>query len=173
MSESNVTALVVDSPQHHLAAILEGHRPASLLTLSLNPIPLVQQWCTEQGVPLTTLETLDPFAELARLGRFDLVIVADQLEYMDRHLGAELLGLLRNLHTDSLAVLYQPQLAPLALRWHRNDFLGMGLRRDAEFSEDGRSMTLYTYELDTYNFRRSWNNPQYWANPENWGRYWW
>lgn len=173
MNHIDATAPVADSPQRHLAAILDGQRPATLLTLSLNPMPVVDQWCQERGTQLTRLEEPDPFDDLARLGRFDLVIVADQLEYMTRDNGTELLGLLRNLHTNALVVLYQPQRAPDTLRWPRNDFLGMGLRREADFEDGERSMTLYSYELDTYNFRRAWNNPQYWANPENWGRYWW
>ena len=173
MNHIDATALVADSPQRHLAAILDGQQPARLLTLSLNPMPVVDQWCKDHGTHLTRLEEPDPFDSLARHGRFDLAIVADQLEYMTRDSGTELLGLLRNLHTNAMVVLYQPQHAPDALRWPRNDFLGMGLRREADFEDGERSMTLYSYELDTYNFRRAWNNPQYWANPENWGRYWW
>ncbi|MCH8542468.1 MAG: DUF6231 family protein [Alcanivorax sp.] len=173
MSQAEATVPATDSPQHHLAAILDGHRPTSLLTLSLNPVTLVDEWCREHGASNTCITEQNPFPALAELGRFDLVIVADQLEYMNRHHGEELLGLLRNLHTDSMVVMYRADLAPARLRWERNHFLGMGLRRDAVFEQGERSMALYSYELSTYNFRRSWNNSRFWANPENWGKYWW
>ncbi|MBA3981200.1 MAG: hypothetical protein C0462_11425 [Alcanivorax sp.] len=173
MSQAETTVPATDSPQHHLAAILDGHQPTTLLTLSLNPVPLAEQWCADHGVQHRHISKTDPMPDLAGLGRFDLVLVADQLEYMERHRGEELLGLLRNLHTDSMVVTYRPELAPATLRWQRNDFIGMGLRRDAVFEQGERSMMLYSYELDTYNFRRNWNNPRFWANPENWGKYWW
>ena len=163
-----------ESPQSRLAAILDSHQPRNLLAVSQNPVPVLEQWSEDHDCSLTTIMDNDPLSRMRELGRFDMAVVADQLEYMNHHLGEELLGRLRNLHTESLVVVYQPQLAPARLRWHHNEFLGMGMRRDRTFvNDEGREMVLYTYELATYNFVRKWNNPQFWANPENWGKYWW
>ena len=162
-----------DSPQARVAAILEGTHPDSLLAVSTNPVPRLEHWAADHKCELHTVQDPDPLHLLTPLGRFDLVVVADQLEYMNHHAGEELLGRLRNLHTDRMLVLYQPALAPEKLRWRANDFLGMGLRRDSHFVGNNREMTLYSYELSTYNFPRQWNNPRFWANPENWGKYWW
>lgn len=164
---------LASSAIHALAGLLDERRPASVLVLSLNPLPAVAQWCAAHGASLTSLATLDPGTALTGLGRFDLVVVADQLEYMSAAQGTILLGTLRNLHSSSLAVLYQPALAPEALRWPPNAFLALGLHRAAEFQQAERHMTLYRYELDSYNFHRTWNTPEHWANPQNWGRYWW
>ena len=161
------------SPQTRVAAVLDGIRPTSLLAVSSNPVPLLEHWAADHQCTLESVQDPDPLHLLRGLGRFDLVVVAEQLEYMNHHAGEELLGRLRNLHTDRMLVLYQPTLAPENLRWHTNDFLGMGLRRDSHFVADNREMTLYSYELSTYNFPRQWNNPRFWANPENWGKYWW
>ena len=161
------------TPQTALAALLDSERPASLLLISLNPVPVVEDWCRQHGASLHILAETDPLPSLAGLPRVDLAIIADQLEYMDRDRGARLIGLLRNLYTERLLVLYQAQLAPERLRWPRNGFLALGLKRDAVFRQQEREMVLYSYELARYNFTRSWNNPRFWANPENWGKYWW
>jgi len=161
------------TPQQQLASVLDSLQPDSLLILSMNPIPALESWCSEHDCALTWIAELDPLVPLAQTARFDLVIIADQLEYMHRHSGEELLGLVRHLHSNTMLVLYQPALAPQKLRWQLSDFLGMGMRRQQQFSDGERSMSLYTYELDTYNFTRSWNNSRFWANPENWGKYWW
>ncbi len=163
-----------NSPQARLAGILDSHQPESILSVSQNPVPLLEHWCEDHNCTLTQIVDTDPLPRLKGLGRFGIAVVADQLEYMNHQQGEELIGRLRNLHTESLVVLYQGQLAPQRLRWQRNEFLGMGLRHDSRFtSEEGREMNLYTYELATYNFVRTWNNPRFWANPENWGKYWW
>ena len=171
--ELDMSVATATSPHQQLAALLDSQRPDSLLLISMNPVPLLEQWCSEHHCQLSTISELDPFAELADTRRFDLVVIADQLEYMNRHSGEELLGLVRNLHSDAMVVLYQPALAPQKLRWQLADFLGMGLRRQGVFRDDNREMSLYSYELGSYNFVRSWNNARFWANPENWGKYWW
>lgn len=171
MNETHAAAS--DSPQSRLAAILDGIKPDSLLSVSTNPIPLLEHWADDHPCEVSAVQDPDPLHLLAKHGRFDLAVVADQLEYMNHHAGEELLGRLRNLHTDRMLVLYQPTLAPKNLRWSSNDFLGMGLRRDSHFVSGDREMTLYSYELATYNFVREWNNAKFWANPENWGKYWW
>ncbi|WP_237738824.1 DUF6231 family protein [Alcanivorax hongdengensis] len=164
---------MTDSPQERLAAILDSHQPRSVLAISLNPIPVVEHWCKDHDCTLTTIAEQDPFKALNQVERVDMAVIADQLEYMSHRDGEALLGLLRNLHTDSLVAVYQPQLAPQRLRWPSNGFLALGCREQGHFAENGRSLDMYSYDLDNYNFERSWNNPRFWANPENWGKYWW
>jgi hypothetical protein len=163
----------LSTPQEKLAAILDSHQPKTLLTLSLNPVPLTRHWCTDHQCELIAIQEQNPFPALARIGRVDLAVVGDQLEYMSQKDGEALLGLLRNLHTDSLVVVYQPRLAPETLRWPRNGFLALGCREEGHFAQEGRELDFYSYDLVTYNFRRTWNNSRFWANPENWGQYWW
>jgi hypothetical protein len=173
MNQPIPAATVAATPQAMLAAILDSHRPTSLLVISLNPLPDLEAWCQAHNVTLHSLSESDPQAHLAMLPRVDMAIVADQLEYMTREAGARLIGLLRNLYTEQIVVLYQEKLAPERFRWTRNAFLAMGLKREAVFRQHDREMALYSYELARYNFTRDWNNARFWANPENWGRYWW
>lgn len=162
-----------DSPQQLLAAVLDSQRPTSLLLVCTQPLPALTQWCAAHNCTLTAIADCDPLPALDDLGRFDLALVAEQLELMNRHAGEELLGRLRNLHSDVVAVLYQPQHAPEHLRWSRRDFIAMGLRLTGRCARDDHEAVLHTYQLAHYNFARHWNNPRYWANPENWGKYWW
>lgn len=171
--DTRVNAAVTETPQEHLAAILDSHYPESLLSVSENPVPLLEHWCADHQCRLTAIEEVDPLPAMQGLERFDIAVVADQIEYMNHHAAEELIGRLRNLHTESLVVVYQPHLAPEKLRWSRTDFLGMGLKQNAVFQDRGREMCFYTYELASYNFVRTWNNPRFWANPEMWGKYWW
>ncbi len=164
---------MTESPQERLAAILDSHQPRSVLAVSLNPIPVVSQWCKDHDCELIEIQSPAPFDDLEEIQRVDMAIVADQLEYMTHRDGQSLMGLLRNLHTDSVVAVYQPGLAPQTLRWPSNGFLALGCREQGHFSQDGRSLDIYSYDLDNYNFERSWNNSRFWANPENWGKYWW
>tara|TARA_B100000676_G_C17990867_1_gene794813 strand:+ start:622 stop:1140 length:519 start_codon:yes stop_codon:yes gene_type:complete len=164
---------MTESPQERLAAILDSHQPSSILTVSLNPIPVVTQWCKDHDCKLVEIQEQNPFASLDDIERVDIAIVADQLEYMSQRDGEALMGLLRNLHTDSMVAVYQPTLAPQKLRWPSNGFLALGCREQGHFAQDGRELNIYSYDLDNYNFERKWNNPRFWANPENWGKYWW
>ncbi|MDX1802912.1 MAG: DUF6231 family protein [Alcanivorax sp.] len=164
---------MIDSPQEKLAAILDSHQPRSVLAISLNPIPVLEHWCHDHDCRLISIQEQDPFTALEALERVDMAVVADQLEYMSQRDGESLLGLLRNLHTDSLVAVYQPALAPSRLRWPANGFLALGCRTEGHYAQDGRALDIYSYDLDNYNFERRWNNPRFWANPQNWGKYWW
>ena len=173
MNQPTAPAATTATPQSALAAILDSVQPSSLLLVSLNPVAQIEDWCRHHGASLQTISESDPLSNLSTLNRVDLAIVADQLEYMTREAGAQLIGLLRNLHTERVVVLYQEQLAPQRLRWTANSFLAMGMRRDALFRQGDRQMALYSYDLARYNFSREWNKTRFWANPENWGKYWW
>lgn len=166
-------SVIIETPQEKLAAALDSHQPKRLLTVSLNPVPVAEHWCRDHDCELIRIQEPDPFPLLERIERVDMAIIADQLEYMTPRDGEALIGLLRNLHTDSLIAVYQPHLAPERLRWPRNGFLALGCREAGHFVQDGRALDIYGYDLSDYNFQRTWNNPQFWANPENWGRYWW
>lgn len=176
MREQQPMAAATDAatPQQALASILARQRPDSLAVFSLNPVPDdLQQWCQQHNCQLLHLSDPAPANRLPELPRLAMVLVADQLEYMTEQAGRELIGQLRHLHTDQLLVVYQPALAAAPLRWSANGFLAMGLRCLGRFRQGERELAIYGYQLDSYNFTRSWNNSRHWANPENWGKYWW
>lgn len=156
-----------------LASILDSQAPSSLLIISQAPPPAIAQWCQQHEVELTEICDPDPAHLLEQQGRFDMAIVAEQLEYMNGQAGQALLGTLRNLHTNAMLVVYQPNLAPERLQWRLNDFIAMGMRQEGVFPAKTGDLAIYSYDLSHYNFKREWNNARFWANPENWGKYWW
>ncbi len=97
-------------------------------------------------------------------------MITDTLEHLSHEQGELLLGQLRNYGTHQIAVISADD-----GRWAFTDFIGLGFQRQAVVTESGPSSdrTLYTYNIDSYNHKRKWNNPDNWANPEMWGKAWW
>lgn len=159
-----------DSPTSALLAILDQHQPASLLCISREPIPAVSAFsAAHAGCTVTCTDQVPLPAELSSR-RYDLAIVADQLEALAMRTGVELLAGLRNLSVSRMAVLVDLQQAE---GWQENDFFGLAMQRHARFSKDDRSLTLFTYDLADYKNVPDWLNSKYWANPEMFDKYWW
>ena len=155
-----------------LAAIVDTCQPDSVVSCGTLANLVTRHW--HQQCPNTRLTVLDPAIPNGAFPlphTHDLALISDTLEYLSHDDGQLLLGQLRNYGTHQIAVVIDSD-AP----WHFQDFLALGFRRQGqvESGEDGkRSLTLYTYKLDSYNHKRQWNNPDYWANPEMWGKAWW
>ncbi|MFO7704205.1 MAG: DUF6231 family protein [Halopseudomonas sp.] len=159
-----------DSPTSALLAILDHHQPASLLCISREPVPAVSAFCAAHaGCELTHTDQVPLAAELTSR-RYDLAIVADQLEALAMRTGVELLAGLRNLSVSRMAVLVDLQQAE---GWQENDFFGLAMQRHARFNKDDRSLTLFTYDLAEYKNVPDWLNSKYWANPDMFDKYWW
>jgi len=158
----------MDDPRSAIAHILSVINPRSILLLSPDPHGEWRRWCEAQsGAALTSLFQ-ENLSTLDGLGRFDLALVIGLMERIDKIAGVELIGRLRNVHTGHLYVLIgcDP-------RWAATDWYSLALQRIDSFERDGQAITLFGYDLASYNRTRSWNNPKFWANPENWGKYWW
>lgn len=158
------------TPHQALLGIFEHYQPLRLLCVGHDPIPAALAYCTEHPecgrvetseVPLT--------AELANQ-RYDLAIVADQLERLNKRQGIELLAGLRNLSVNRMAVLVDLDRAP---EWKDTDFYGLAMQRQGSFQRDERRLTLFTYDLAEYKNVPDWLNSKYWANPQLFGKYWW
>lgn len=152
-----------------LARIIDTTQPKTLLCCGSLAEDVAGIWHHHApGTHLTTLDTSDPNAGLPLAEVQDLALISDTLEHLPHGEGALLLGQLRNYGTHQIAVLVGE-----APGWAFTDFIGLGFRRHAEIDTAGGTLTLYTYNLDTYNHKRAWNNPDNWANPEMWGKAWW
>jgi hypothetical protein len=155
------------TPLQALNERLAELRPASLLYLSARPALTLD----DDTLPLTTRADVATVTGLAGEGRYDCALVADFLEHMSRADGHAVLARLRNLHAGRLLVFIDH--AATRESWTLDDFLALGFRQDAQLSDAARTLTLYSYDIATYNHTREWNNPRFWANPEMWGKYFW
>ena len=149
-------------------SVIDDCQPASVLVSGEAARQAAADW--QSGHPDATVETLSPEAvELtgASARPHDLAIVTDTLEDLSLENGRVLLGQLRNLGNHQIAVLVSNH-----SDWAFNDFLALGFVRQGS-TDDREGHTLYTYNIDTYNHKRTWNNPKYWANPEMWDKARW
>ena len=140
-----------NSARETLARIIDTSSPSTLLSCGDLATEVSRIWQKHQkGVDVHTLDTIDPNAHLFLDRVADLALVTETLEHLPHDEGALLLGQLRNYGTHQIAVLVGE-----APDWAFTDFIGLGFRRHAELENDNGALTLYTYNLDTYNHKRA------------------
>lgn len=157
------------TPQQAFSALLECHKPESILLLGMAEMPAVSAF--QQAYPkarVTTVQGVRLPDELL-MQRFDLALLVDCLEHLPKILGQQLLGGIRNLHASRLAVLVDLQ----ASGWQETDFYALAMQLSERFQRAEQSLSLFTYDLLDYKQLPSWLNDKFWANPENFGKYWW
>jgi Family of unknown function (DUF6231) len=155
-------------PRSAIARLLDELQPRTLLLLSPDPHGEWRRWCEQHCAAAITALSDAPLARLERLGRYDMALVIGLMERLDKTEGVQLIGRLRNVHTEHLFVLIGAD-----ARWPVTEWYALALQCADRFQVGAERLTLYGYDLASYNRTRSWNNPRYWANPENWGKYWW
>jgi DNA-binding transcriptional LysR family regulator len=158
------------TPTHALLGILDQYQPKRLLCISRGSVPAVTAYVTKHPDCELVTTSEAPLPDDLANQRYDLAIVADQLEQLSKREGTELLAGLRNLSVSRMAVLVELAEAP---QWETSDFYGLAMQREAHFERDERCLTLFTYDLAEYKTVPDWLNSKYWANPENFDKYWW
>lgn len=116
----------------------------------------------------TALESLEQ--------RYDMGIVTETIEYMDKRDGVLLLSRLRDLFTARFcaSVRVGDNWPDVASAWTRNELLGIGMMLVNSYDVEGkRRLHLYKYDIATYKPTPGWLNPDDWANPELWNKYRW
>ena len=157
---------------HHadLTVLLETLQPASLLLVDPNPDALPPKWLGgHPGCQVKRLQR-DILTQLEGLGRFDLGIVANTLEYMDTREAGMVLARLRDLNTRRFVALVPvgEDWPEHPTHWQTSDLLGYGMTMLARYREADKPLTLFHYNIHTYKTTPEWFNARNWANPENW-----
>lgn len=109
-------------------------------------------------------------------GRYDMGVVTETIEYMEKREAVLLLSRLRDLYTARFctAVRVGDDWPDLTSTWTRNELLGIGLMLVNSYEDDdNRRIQLYKYDIATYKPTPGWLNPEDWANPELWNKYRW
>jgi len=152
-----------------LADVIENAQPKKIVAVGDTAGKLTQSWCEAHADCLQIeIDTKAPERALSAHNNIDLAIVSDTLEHQPQIDGERLLALLRNYGTHQIAVGVSENSG-----WSFNQFIALGFRKHATLTENEQQFTLYTYNLDNYNHKRTWNNPRFWANPEMWGKSHW
>ncbi|OLU23145.1 hypothetical protein BVH03_23255 [Pseudomonas sp. PA15(2017)] len=157
------------TPQQSLAALLQRYAPSRLLMVSASEQPAVNAY--QQAHPHSQIAHAAPGSLDGDLAaqRFDLAVVVDCLEHLQRKDGLQLLGGIRNLNASRMAVLVDLP----ACGWKDTDFFALALQVSERFARDEQVLSLFTYDLLEYKQAPDWLNAKFWANPENFGKYWW
>lgn len=128
----------------------------SILEVTTAPSHFLRGYCALNNVDLLTLSDLQ-VAECHR--HFSLAIVHSLAPPAVKI--PVLVGTLKNILAEQIWIV-----VPQKQDWLVGDYLALGLLRDKNC--DHPEFLSYSYNLDTYNHKRSWNNPRFWANPEQW-----
>jgi len=117
---------------------------------------------------LTGIEVPDGLAALPAGERFDLGVVADALDALERRRAEQLLARLRDQLCREVLVLTGPESA-----WRRGELLALEYTPRARVVDARGEWRVHGFDLDSYNPQRAWNTPENWAHPENFHRYRW
>lgn len=143
-------------------------KPSNLLVISSKLYPLLK--ASKPACTLTSLDLeampLETFSEhLSPLVQhIDMVIVAEDIETLDRERATQVIGQLRNVLNAQIIALLSSK-AALGF----NEMIGLGFKRES--IESG--LATYTYDIANYNKKREWNNARFWANPQNFDKFRW
>jgi len=162
-----------------IETLLNECRPASLLIIGSGADAAVDAYLAHNRV-------LDRECQIHRAQpspdpslateRWDMGIVTDTLEYLDKREAFRLLARLRDLYTERFCATVRIGDAwpDLKSRWSRNDLLAIGMSLVNSYDDgDGRSLQLCKYDIATYKATPRWLSPDNWANPELWNKYRW
>lgn len=157
------------SPEEDLEAIVAHYQPQSVVYCGDTAAHILRaRYGESPEEELLELPHTDPTAALPLSRLYSLALITETLEHLDHHQGELLLGQLRNMGAERIALL----IGDAAESWHFQDFIGLGFKRLYHYAAPVKA-TLYAYDIATYNHRREWNNPRNWANPEMWDKARW
>lgn len=159
--------------------LLSQCRPGSMLLFGSGADDAVNNYLEQMqllGRTCRVDRVADASAELLPGIRYDMGIVTNTVEHLDKNTAIQLLSRLRDLHTRRFcaAVPVGEGWSSLQSTWSRNEFLALGMMLVNSYSDDiDRRIHLYKYDIATYKPTPNWLNPDDWANPELWNKYRW
>lgn len=156
------------TPQQALAALLDHYAPHSVLLVGAS-FPALDAFAAAH--PQASIDIARPGPLPAELAgkRYDLALLVDCLEHLEKRDGLQLLGGIRNLNANRIAVLADKG----ASQWEDRDFYSLALQASERFRRDEQVLDLFTYDVRDYKQVPDWLNAKFWANPQNFGKYWW
>lgn len=148
---------------------IESASPQRLLWIAPAAPAAVEAWLAAgHGREATGLAPAAARDALQDLARFDYALVTGALEYLSVPDGEALIARLRDVHCHRFAVVLRRPPGDRDPAWSDGRLRGLALTLHLRVAEaDGGETAIYTYDIDTYNFRREWNTPDNWAHPQN------
>ncbi|NIT63104.1 MAG: hypothetical protein GWO39_04710, partial [Gammaproteobacteria bacterium] len=154
--------------------LIDEFQPASLLAIGETASALGRR--DQAGHSVELFDAIGADEILGRVDTvavYDLIVVADVLERLEKEQAQVLVSRLRDLHCKRLIVLVPAKLLGKGRGWDRNEFLGLGMEEVFTCEREGQELCAFKYDINTYKTTPDWLNAKYWAHPELFDKYWW
>lgn len=134
-----------------------------------------QKKLLNQTCSVTVISADSALAQLRQPQRFDVGVVANTLEFLDKDTAGQLIARLRDLHTDRFVVVVRmgAEWQQINSVWQTSDLLGFGMKLVGRYEVESKPVHLYKYDITTYKKTPEWLNASNWANPNMWGKFRW
>jgi hypothetical protein len=142
--------------------------PSSILAVGLHDA----HWTADKSLPTKTVQINSSLEPLDDLGRYDVAIVAETLEHIDRSLGAALIARLRDVLSRRLYIAIDVT-GTTTTHWTVPELSAFGLTIDESSADGSRPWRLFSYEVGQYKLTPDWLTTKGWANPEQWEKTRW
>lgn len=155
---------------------LETYRPRSVLLVDRDRNEALRAYQAQHPrCRVTRLDGTDPLRHLQSEGRYDMGIVVNTLEHMDKAGAGRLVARLRDLHTRRACIVIPvgPAWCGLTSTWEPTDMIAYGMTLIGSRERDGKPVHLYGFDIAEYKERPDWLNSDHWANPDLWDKYRW
>lgn len=159
-----------------LQRLLQRVQPDSVLLVGEGARQLSERYAREHpGCVSAQAHDLDELAAAERDEPYQMALVVDALEHIDKTEALALLARLRDVsaHQVVVAVPIGDGQAGTQSSWFAEDMVAMGMYRAGTYVEDSRTVHVYCFDLYDYKPTPDWLNARYWAHPELFGKYWW
>ena len=122
-----------------------------------------------QTVNIIEIKSHDSDVLLNLEQRFDIAIVYDFVEHLEKQQAIRILARLRDFLCPQYCVV-----VPLDNnKWQLTDMLALGLNKVSSYQISDTELALFKYSINNYKKTPDWLNADNWANPKMWGKYWW
>ncbi len=162
--------------ENDLSALLNTYHPRTVLVIGTEISPAVAAY---QGnhpeCRLTHVTVQNLPREMNGPDHYDMGIIYNTLEYMDKAGAGQLIARLRDLHTTRFyAVLpINGQSQGQKTTWQTGDLIAYGMVLAGQYTDNGKQVHLYKFDINDYKKTPDWFNADHWANPELWDKYRW
>ena len=155
-------------------------RPESILIVGEDTLGCTQNFVRQcelvgKKCALTQISAAAALEQLNIQSRFDMGIVINAIENLEKETGEQLIARLRDVSTARFLVALPigDQWEDTTSTWYSNELLGFGMKLVNRYDHDGKPVHIYKYDITSYKNSPKWLNSRDWANPHLWNKYRW
>lgn len=105
--------------------------------------------------------------------RYDVAIIVDLFEHIDKAKGMQVLSRLRDVLSPQYCICLPLSQHSSSTEWHLTDLFSFALSKVASYQQGDIEYGLFKYNISDYKKTPDWLNSDNWSNPQMWGKYRW